>query len=332
MLDGDAAREERQGQRTYLKLMLKGVLSVAWLLLTSAGDIKRLRRPKATDERYVRPPRRFELPARVPSRPTPSRARYLRATRCCNPWAPEVQALAHHLGAGQKSDEAFAQAAFAFAKEQLTLEIGPIDSVEKTLERGTGTCFDLISVFIALCRAAGIPARYKIFATDMIQAWREAVIDVDPLVQKWYDSLGYFLLEGEGEAYVDGEWRVAHVGPTAERQAAAGIPITRFGEDALGTWFFARPGTIMRLEAIPPGLAAGSRILHLISPGSMERINISVQKQIARGRQIIHQAGSAETYDRSARQARQPGPAGADSEGPSESEPLTENAGGYRPG
>ena len=36
----------------------------------------------------------------------------------------------------------------------------------------------------------------------------------------------------------------------AERQSAAGIPITRFGEDSLGVWFFARPGTIMRVFVI----------------------------------------------------------------------------------
>ena len=54
----------------------------------------------------------------------------------------------------------------------MTLEIAPIDGVAETLRRGTGTCFDLITVFIALCRAAGIPARYKIYSTDMIQPGR----------------------------------------------------------------------------------------------------------------------------------------------------------------
>jgi hypothetical protein len=287
--------------------MLKGILSVSKLLVTSAGDVKRFRQPRPSEERYIRPPRRYDLPSYTEGMPyCRANERYLRPTRYCNPRAPEVIALAHALGAYQKPDLEFARAAFAFAKEKTTLEIAPIDGVEETLRRGTGTCFQLISVFIALCRAAGIPARYKIFATDMVQAWREAVIDVDPLVTKWYDSLGYFLLEGEGEAYVDGRWVVAHVGPTAERQAAAGIPITRFGEDALGIWFFARPGTIMRLESIPVGLAAGSRLLHKISPGSMERVNISVQKEIERGRCILKDAGGLLVYDEQARSARGP--------------------------
>jgi len=307
MARSEAIREEARGQRTYARLMLRGVLSVSKLLVTSAGDVKRLRQPRPSEERYVRPPRRYDLPPYSDGMQIcRSNERYLRPTRYCNSRAPEVIALAHSLGAYQKPDHEFARAAFEFAKEKMVLEILPIGDVEETLRRGTGTCFGLISVFIALCRAAGIPARYKIYATNMIEAWRDAVIDVDPLVKKWYDMLGYFLLEGEGEAYVDGRWVVAHVGPTAERQASAGIPITRFGEDSLGIWFFARPGTIMRLESLPLGLAGGTRLLQMIAPGSMERVNVSIQRQIKRGRQILAEAGGVPAYDERARSAGGP--------------------------
>jgi len=297
---------EPEGHRTYAWIMVRGVVSVGKLLITSARDVSRFRRSGPSEARYVRPPRRYDLPGYTEGLPTCySNGRYLRPTRFCNPRAPEVIALANELGAHRLQCREYAERAFHFAKEMLTLEIAPIDSVEASLQRGTGTCFDLISVFIALCRAAGIPARYKIFATDMVQAWRETVIDVDPLLKKWYDALGYFLLEGEGEAYVDGKWMVAHVGPTAERQAAAGIPITRFGEDALGVWFRAKPGTIMRPEALPVGLAAGSKALHAISPASMERVNLSVSVQIDKGRRIIAEAGGVAAYDMQARRARE---------------------------
>jgi hypothetical protein len=297
-----AAQQEFQGKSIYAKLMLRGILSVTKLLVTSAGDVKRLRVTKPSEQQYIRPTRRYEIPPYSEELACcTSRVRYLRPTRYCDHREPEVIAWAHALGAYRKPDREFAEAAFEFAKEKMVLEIAPIDGVAETIRRGTGTCFQLISVFIALCRAAGIKARYKIFATGMIQAWRDAVIDVDPLLRKWYDSLGYFLLEGEGEAYVDGQWMVAHVGPVAERQAAAGIPITRFGEDAIGTWFQAQPGTIMKLEALPLGLAQGSRILHRISPGSMERVNASIQEQIAVGCQIIEQSGGLAAYDEQAR-------------------------------
>jgi hypothetical protein len=303
----EEARQDLNGQLTYWKLMLMGTLSLTKLLVTSAGDVRRLRETQASEEHYTRPQRRYDLPPYVQGmRYCRSNEKYLRPTRCCNPWAPEVVAMAHALGAYHKPDVDFVQAAFEFAKEKMVLEICPLDGAAQTLRRGTGTCFQLISVFIALCRAAGIKARYKMYAINMIQAWREAVIDVDPLVQKWYDSLGYFMIEGEGEAYVDGHWVVAHVGPTAERQAAAGIPITKFGEDALGIWFTALPGTIMRLESIPLGLGWGSRQLYRIAPGSMERVNVSIQKQIERGRKIIAESGGVEAYDQRVRRERGP--------------------------
>lgn len=300
-----ASRKEVRAHVTYLKLFVKGTISLSTTLLTSAADLKRLRQPGAAEERYIRPARRYDLPVYESGiKCSNSNEKYLRPTRYCNSRARDVVALAYALGAAQKSDYDFAEAAFQFAKEQMVLEICPVDSVEQTLRRGTGTCFQLISVFIALCRAAGIKARYKIFSSTMIQAWREAMVDVDPLVRKWYDSLGYFLLEGEGEAFVDGRWVPAHVGPTAERQAAAGIPITRFGEDSLGIWFTARPGSIMRFESMPLGMGWGSRLLHWITPGSMERVNVSIQKQIERGRRIFEDVGGPEAYDGLAR-ARQ---------------------------
>lgn len=307
MTAGDDRWEDLRARATYARLMLTGVLSLARLVLTSAGDLKRLRRPRPLEARYVRPSRGYDLPAyETGMRVCTSRERYLRPTRYCNPRAPEIVAMAHHLGAYRLSDREFAERAFHFCKERMELEICPIDGVEATLRRGTGTCFQLISVFIALCRAAGIKARYKLYAANMIQAWRETMIDADPLVRKWYDAMGYFLIEGEGEALVDGRWTVAHVGPTAARQAAAGIPVTRFGEDALGVWFFARPGTIMRPEAIPRGLGPGSRLLHRLSPGSMERINVSVQKQIEQGLAVLAAAGGPLAYDEGVRRAGGP--------------------------
>ncbi len=290
-------------QKTQLKMMIGGGLALSKTLLLNVTDVKKLRVIPKDAERYVRPKRPYELPAYDSTMKTcQSDEKYLRPTLFCNHLEPEVIALAHKLGAYQKTDEEFAEAAFHFVKEKMTLEILPFNRVGETIQRGTGTCIHLITVFIALCRAAGIKARYKMFAMNMIQAWYDAVVDVDPLIKKWYDSMGYFMIEGEGEVYISGEWKVAHVGPRAERQAAAGIPITKFGEDSLGRWFFAVPGSIMIMESIPLGLGRALSMLKKIAPGSMERVNISIQKQIAKGAEIIKQAGGIKAYDTQARE------------------------------
>jgi hypothetical protein len=289
-------------QKTYLKLMIGGGLSLSKVLLTSPGDLKKLRTIHGSEERYIRPKRSYELPPfKEGMRCGVTDEKYLRQTLYCNPCAPEVVALAHHLGAFQKSDYEFAKAAFEFTKENLDLEICPMNPVEETIQRGAGTCFHLITVFIALCRCAGIKARYKMFAMNMIKAWYDVLVEADPLVKKWYDSMGYFMIEGEGEAFINGKWVVAHVGPTAERQAAANIPITKFGEDSLGVWFFAIPGTTMYMESIPYGLGGATNLLKRIAPGSMERVNISIQHQNKMGKKIIEDAGGKETYDAMAR-------------------------------
>ena len=294
-------------QRMYLKLMLGGALSLSKTLLFNLRSLKKVRKMGAGEAHYVRPPRRYELPVyRSGMRVCLSDEKYLRPTRYCNPRAPDIVAMAHHLGAYQVSDREFAEAAFEFVKRKVTLEILPMDGVEHTLRRGTGTCFHQISLFISLCRAAGIRARYKMFAMNMVKAWYDATVNVDPLIKKWYDSMGYFMIEGEGEAFVDGEWVVAHVGPTPERQAAGGIPITQFGEDSLGKWFFAIPGTIMRMESIPYGLGGATRLLKKLAPGSMERVNASILQQIERGHHILSEAGGEQAYDLQVRKKAAP--------------------------
>jgi len=290
-------------QKTQVMLLVGGGFGLGKTLMFNLRELKKLRGVSSTKERYIRPQRCYDLNSYNPSMEVcRSEEKYLRPTLHCNHLEPEVIALAHQLGAYQKSDRKFAEAAFHFVKENMSLEILPFNRVGETIKRGTGTCIHLITVFIALCRAAGIKARYKMFAMNMIKAWYDAVVDVDPLVKKWYDSMGYFMIEGEGEVFIDGEWVVAHVGPKAERQAAAGIPITRFGEDSIGRWFTAIPGSIMIMESIPYGLAGAIRVLKKIAPGSLERVNISIQKQIQYGRQVIADAGGPEAYDQQARE------------------------------
>jgi hypothetical protein len=289
-------------QKMQIKLFLGGGISLGKTLLLNMGDLKKLRILPNDAERYIRPKRQYDIPKfNNNMKYCESNEKYLRPTLYCDPSDPEVIAIADKLGAYKKTDREFAEAAFHFVKEKMILEIITMNEVGETFRRGTGTCFHLITAFIALCRCAGIKARYKMFAMNMIKAWYEATVEADPLVKKWYDSMGYFMIEGEGEAFIDGKWVVAHVGAEAERQAAAGIPITKFGEDSIGNWFSAIPGTIMISESIPYGFGTSTKFIKKIAPGSIERVNISIQKQIVRGRKIIEETGGKEAYDKKAR-------------------------------
>jgi len=94
---------------------------------------------------------------------------------------------------------------------------------------------------------------------------------------------------------------VAHVGPTPERQAGAGIPITTFGEDSIGNWFFAKPGTVMYRESMPYGLNLMLKIGQKLAPGSMERFNLSIQSQHEAGIKVLKDYDSLDAYDAVAR-------------------------------
>ena len=291
--------------KTMRNLLLAGSLAIGKVFITNLSDIKKLTQNRDFKPQYIRPPRRYELPKyRDDMKYYNSNEKYLRPTLYCNSHAPEVIALANKLGAFKKSDREFAEAAFEFCKRKLTLEMLPLDGVENTLRRGTGTCLHEISAFVALCRAAGIKARYKLYSLTVIQAWEDTLV-VDPLIKKWSDAMGYFMLHGEGEAYVDGKWVVCDVGPTPERQAASGIPITKFGEDSIGVWASAIPGTIMRMESLPYGLNAMMRLVYKVAPATVDKVNASIIDMIEKGKKILQEKGE-ENYDREIRKSFKP--------------------------
>ena len=287
------------------RLLFFGSLALGRVFLTNMKDIKKLSKISNTQKKYHRPPKRFTLQAYDKNmKYCQSDEQYLRPTLYCNSHAPKVVALAHQLGAYKKSDREFAEAAFEFAKRKLTLEMLPLDGVEKTLQRGTGTCLHELSVFVALCRAAGIKARYKLYSMTMIDAWSDTVA-ADPMVKKWSDAMGYFMIHGEGEAFIDGEWMVGDVGPTPERQAASSIPITRFGEDSIGVWFSAVPGTITEVESIPYGLNLMMKLVYKVAPATVDNVNANVSAQIEKGAQILKEKGE-DVYDAEIRKSFKP--------------------------
>ena len=295
--------------RAFVLLLIKGAGSLNKVNLMNLKELRRLRVVPIDGERYILPPRNYEIPEfNKGMRSSNSNQKYLRRTLFCDPNDPVVVALADELGAFKIPDAEFVERAFHFVKERLLLNEGPMNDVAETFERGTGNCFHLSSAFIALCRCAGIRARYKVFAMKMIPSWYDVVIRPDPFIKRWYDSLGYFSLEGEAEVLLDGNWVVANVTAQADWQAATGTPINRLGEDSLGSWYSSMPGTEMIMESLPYGLGLSLFVLHSFAPGSMERVNIKISKQREIGRRIIAEAGGIEEYDRQARARLGPKP------------------------
>jgi hypothetical protein len=302
---GEIKRKEMVPPLHMIKMNIGGVFFLLKVILFNLGTFKMMKNQK-TKNVYARPTPPYTIPSYSPQmKSCKSEEKYLRPTLFCDCRAPEIIALAHQLGAYHKTEREFAEAAFEFAKRKIILEIIPMDDVDMVLHRGTGTCLHKISVFIALCRAAGIPARYKFFALTMLDTWMAPALDHAPLMKQWYYAMGSFLLHGEGEVYIDGKWVTADVGAEPQRQAASWIPVTKLGEDSAGLWLFPIPGTLFARESIPLGLGIPSRILmKQLVPSSVAGINIGILEQIEKGRKIIEDAGGEAAYDAEARKRR----------------------------
>jgi hypothetical protein len=282
--------------KTFLRMLTKGTVSFGFVFITNVRDIKKISSIKKVKKEYNRPPRRYTLPAYNENmKYSDSNEKYLRPTLYCDHRCPEIIALAHELGAFKKSEWEYCEAAFEWTKRNLLLEISLLNELPETLKRGTGTCVHINNVFVALCRAAGIKARYKMFAAIQSQATYDEMYD--PIMQRWYDALGYFSLEADIEVYINGKWEVANTAPTPERQAAMSVPITKFGEESLGVWFNAIPGTMFWTESIPYGLDYILRFLFKIAPGTIDNINANVNRLREKGVEIIKQHGGEKQYD-----------------------------------
>jgi hypothetical protein len=278
-----------------VKMLLKNPSMLIWL-----------RRMGPDEERYITPPRPYELPEyRKGMKYSTSKEPYVRATRLCNPREPLVVALAHELGAYELSDREFAEAAYWWMKTKMWWAMTGYDGPSATIRRGSGICFHFINTYIALCRCAGIKCRYKGYQMKLLEMEREAFTDVDPGFASVWDAAGGIVGEAEAELYIDGTWITAYLAQTVALTAATSWPICEFGESSLGTYFDAIPGSIHRYESIRFGLGVSLKLSNMLAPATMERLNARMVRVQKIGLQEIEDAGGIQEYNKAAKRRRE---------------------------
>jgi hypothetical protein len=300
---------ERGSPELPKRSMLASGLTVGKQLLWNPSIFKRLVVMGPDEPRYVRPPRTYKLPEyRQGMRRCISNEKYLRPTRWCNPREPLVVAMAHELGAYELSDWEFADAAYWWVKTNIESELLPLDSVSATLRRGTGTCMHATGLWIALCRAAGIKARYKEFKTMMDDvAMRLDAVDLMGLGGTAQALIPRVLNTNlpvlEGEAYIDGRWVVADAGQKPELYAQYGAPILKLGEDAMGLVLKPSPEPIRHFESLPWIFGITLSVTCWFAPVVIERVNVVHAAPL--GKKIIEEAGGIEVYDQRVRKRKE---------------------------
>jgi hypothetical protein len=210
--------------------------------------------------------------------------------------------MAHQLGIDQKSDWDYAYTVFEFVKKDVYTSLAaPIRGAVGALKAGEGTCLDKTHLFLALCRAAGIPGRIRISQEIFTQSLYNN-FDLQPIAKEWYNQMGYFLAHAMAEVFINGEWVPADFSTDYRVEAQLGLPIARLGDEPEGTWNWPVPGSLIRCEAFPAFFVFLLRSTFKMS-ASMFVIwqDIMETTTFKEGEKIIVESGGIEAYDRQAR-------------------------------
>ena len=251
-----------------------------------------------------RPPLPYDIPAPEGALPHGSvNKQYLRPTHFCEADDPRIVALAHDLGAFKLSDRDYSEAVFSFVKHNIKLEFVGLDGAVATLQRGSGTCLHQLSLFAALCRAAGLPARYRLYSLALVESMYDSMIGASSVLKDWYDAFGAFMLHGTAEVLIDGAWVTADPTFTPEYEVAMGVPLAKLGDDPTGMWNYPVEGTMMVLEGLPYGAGVFWNLLvNRIAKGEVMKINMSLEMGRKMGREKLAQVDSND-YDTLVRQS-----------------------------
>lgn len=233
-----------------------------------------------------------------------SNERYLRPTFLCNPYEPEIIAMAHELGAFKLSDWEYGENVFKFVNGKVRIDFSPPKSAVECLRKGHGTCIDKLNLFIALCRVAGIKARYRLYSFQGIEELYNIYITADPLIQKWVDTLNFFVLHGSGECYIDGKWVISDVSADFYHAPPNKIPIPHFGEDPADLWIKPAEG-IWQPEGLPIGFKFFMSLPFMMFRGTGRAINKNIKENYEKGRKML-ESMDIEEYDRNIRKTYKP--------------------------
>jgi transglutaminase-like putative cysteine protease len=85
--------------------------------------------------------------------------RYLAPSSLIESNDPKIKSLSKEIGADKEKAWEKVEAYYDWVRENVKYKAGPIKGALAGLKDGTGDCEELTSLFIALCRAADIPAR-----------------------------------------------------------------------------------------------------------------------------------------------------------------------------
>jgi transglutaminase-like putative cysteine protease len=284
---------------------------IKWNLTALWRRIKKLQRPWAP----YNPPKKRKFPqdteTKIPRQTEP----YLRSTADVDPYAPEIVALALTLGLKEKSKREYVEDAYHWVKNNIVffMEVPP-DGVINVLNSGYGLCLSKMSVFVALVRLAGIPARFLTYMQEMGGGFmdlmaREMLGDMgEELLQELKESNELNFTHGCVEVFLDEEWIPADLTWTEEEEAGMELPISQFGESPFGKWYNVLPDSTTISETLPiSSVRFQIAVSIFLLRGLYDRTNEHFIQLRKKGRKILDEMGK-EVYIKSKKKFYVPPP------------------------
>jgi len=225
--------------------------------------------------------------------PPVNNEKYLRPTRMCECDSPDIRAVAKKLGAYEKDDLEYAKSIFYFVKNQKYLVFKPMVGALGVLKSKGGVCLDQMNLLIALARAGGIRARYRLYALAPTEEMFDVMIKDDPIIRETYEMLGFLdSLHGCAELYVDGQWIQLDPTFSDELEAGMGIPIIDFGEEP--AWRVRIPERDVVFEGFPVFFKNLLIAIALILRDTVDKVNVKLDEMRKAGREILEEIGKEE--------------------------------------
>ena len=228
--------------------------------------------------------------------PPVTHQKYLRSTRMCECDAIEIRAMAKKLGAMEKDVMEYAKSIFYFVKNQKYLVFKPMVGALGVLRSKGGVCLDQMNLLIALARAGGIKARYRLYAFTPAEEMIDIMLTDDPVLRETYEMLGFLdSLHGCAELYINGRWIQLDPTFSDELEAGMGLPIAKFGEEP--TWRTRIPERDIVFEGFPVFFKNMLVALAFILRDTVDKVNSKLDEVRENGRKIIEEIGREE-YNR----------------------------------
>ena len=226
--------------------------------------------------------------------------KYLSPTMFCESEDPSIVAMSNRLGAYEKPKIEYVNDCFEWVQDNIKFRMTTMGSGAKdALIMGHGNaCGDIGSLFIALCRAGGVRARYRIYPIGIGKR------DYVPLKtgkggwQRYKNALeGELMGYISSEIWMDGTWMSAEPMFTREYAAGLNVPVPKLGEDA-SSWSYAhKTSKSITYDSLPLLYYLETKANNLMICKIADRANHDMIWAERKGRKILNKMGEKE-YNR----------------------------------